>query len=73
MSLRHQLYKVFETLGHFESPADAVLRSYFRANPQLGRAQRHEIAEACFHMLRHRLRLNQHPFSTPTRDWPATL
>jgi len=73
LSLRHQLYKVFETLGHFESPADAVLRSHFRANPQLGRAQRHEIAEACFHMLRHRLRLNQHPFSTPTRDWPATL
>ncbi len=73
LSLRHQLYKIFETLGHFESPADAVLRSHFRANPQLGRTQRHQIAEASFYMLRHRRRLNQQPFSSPTSDWPKDL
>ncbi|NBS81266.1 MAG: RsmB/NOP family class I SAM-dependent RNA methyltransferase [Betaproteobacteria bacterium] len=73
MSLRHQLYKVFEALGHFEAPADVVLRGHFRANPQLGRSQRHQIAEACFYMLRHRRRLNQQPFTTATKDWPQDL
>ena len=73
LSLRHQLYKIFEALAHFEAPADAVLRGHFRANPQLGRSQRHQIAEACFYMLRHRRRLNQQPFSTPTKDWPQDL
>lgn len=73
MSLRHQLYKIFESLGHFEAPADAVLRNHFRANPQLGRTQRQQIAEACFYMLRHRRRLSQHPFSHPTQAWPEAL
>jgi len=38
----------------FESPADAVLRAFFRAHPALGRRDRGDIAEAVFDVLRNR-------------------
>ena len=50
-----------------------MLRQHFRANPQLGRSQRHQIAEACFYMLRHRRRLSQQAFTHPTKAWPEAL
>lgn len=39
-----------------EAPADAVLRAFFRAHPQMGRRDRGRLAETVFDVLRHRRR-----------------
>ncbi|MGE0807996.1 MAG: RsmB/NOP family class I SAM-dependent RNA methyltransferase [Burkholderiaceae bacterium] len=41
-------------LLRFEAPADAVLRTFFREHPSLGRRDRGDIAESAFDVLRHR-------------------
>lgn len=57
MRIADHLVKLIGLLGRFDSPADAVLSHYFRANPKLGSGDRHWIAESAYTWLRLRPRI----------------
>lgn len=57
MRIADHLVKLIALLSRFDSPADAVLSHYFRANPKLGSGDRHWIAESAYTWLRLRPRI----------------
>jgi len=56
----------------FDAPADAVLRRFFAAHPQMGRRDRAEVAERVFDVLRNR-RLYAHLAQSASGTLPARL
>lgn len=71
--LNLHLLRIFRLLASFERPAGEVLHRHFRAEPRLGRRDRHAIAERVYYMLRHRRRLvHRAEALSPPAGWPAS-
>lgn len=60
------------SLLRFDEPADVLLRKFFAAHPQMGRADRGRLAEQMYDILRNR-RLYAHLASTGLGPLPARL
>ncbi len=54
-----QVQQALGQILQWRGPADGELSRWFRAHPELGARDRHEVAESVFHVLRHLRRLRQ--------------